>query len=87
MKLLCSADCRETDDDDDATIRYTKKFLTVVCRKALGFDDDHRRSLIEIVQRMERDKQRDHLYAYSLYELAAEQISREEVSLLTFFIK
>lgn len=82
IMLSCSADCRETvDDEDDATRRYTKRFLTIVCRRALGFVDGHCRSLMEIVQRMERDKRRDRPYAYGLFELAVEQIGRYEVSI------
>lgn len=71
-------DCRETEDDDDTT-RYTKRFLTIVCRRVLGFVDDHRCSLVEIVEQMDRDKRRDHLYAYGLYELAVELLSNAEV--------
>lgn len=74
-------DCGESEEDDNTT-RYTKILLTIVCRKALllGSVDDHRRSLAEIVEHMERERRRDHLYAYSLYELAAEQICYAEVS-------
>lgn len=79
-KILCSTDCRESVDDDDTT-RYTKQFLTIVCQRALGTVDNYCRSLMEIVQRMEHDKRRDHLYAYGLFELASEQIDRCEVSI------
>lgn len=78
--LFYLTDCRESEEDDDTT-RYTKILLTIVCRKALssGSVDDHRRSLAEIVEQMEREQRRDHLYAYALYELAAEQICHAQV--------
>lgn len=74
-------DCRENERDDETT-RYQKMLLAVVFRKALspGSVGDHRRCLIEIVEQMERDERRDHLYAYGLYELAAEQVASVEVS-------
>lgn len=80
-KNLCFTDCKEAKDDDDAT-RLTKQLLTVICRKALGSVDQNycTRSLAEIVKRMDRDKRRDHLYVYGLYELAIEQIGRTKVS-------
>ncbi|XP_025412758.1 tetratricopeptide repeat protein 39C-like isoform X2 [Sipha flava] len=75
-----AAHCDESDDDDDAT-RFAKQLLTVICRKALGASVGLHyasRSLAEIVERMDRDKRRDHLYVYGLYELAVEQIGHPE---------
>lgn len=88
--FIYAADCRENKNDNETT-RYQKKLLTIVCRKALSsdgpVDEDHRRCLTEIVEQMERDKRRDHLYAYGLYELAAEQVGSIEVSIRLFRVR
>ncbi|XP_022173873.1 tetratricopeptide repeat protein 39C-like isoform X2 [Myzus persicae] len=72
------SDCQEAEDDDN-TMWYTKQLLTIVCRRVLGFVDDHCHSLIEIVENMDRNQRRDHLYVYGVYELTAEQIRHIEV--------
>jgi len=77
--LLLLTDCQEAEDDDN-TMWYTKQLLTIVCRRVLGFVDDHCHSLIEIVENMDRNQRRDHLYVYGVYELTAEQIRHIEVS-------
>ncbi|XP_001950347.2 tetratricopeptide repeat protein 39C-like isoform X1 [Acyrthosiphon pisum] len=71
------SDCQEAEDDDN-TMWYTKQLLTIVCRRVLGFVDDHCHSLIEIVENMDRNQRRDHLYVYGVYELTAEQIRHIE---------
>lgn len=77
------ADCKEFEGADDDTTRYMAAFLTTLCRRALqtrGDNDEYLSRLTKIVELMEREKRRDHLYAYGLYELAAEQISSAAVS-------
>ncbi|CAH1708028.1 unnamed protein product [Aphis gossypii] len=71
------SDCQEAEDDDN-TMLYTKQLLTVVCQRVLGFVDDYRQSLIDIVENMDRNQRRDHLYVYGVYELTAEQIRHNE---------
>lgn len=78
-------DCQEAEDDDN-TMLYTKQLLTVVCQRVLGFVDDHRQSLIDIVENMDRNQRRDHLYVYGVYELTAEQIRHNEVSIVLLII-
>lgn len=84
--MLLLADCQEAEDDDN-TMWYTKQLLKTVCRKVLGFVDNYRHSLIEIVENMDRNQRRDHLYVYGVYELTAEQISHAEVSKVLLIIK
>jgi len=79
-------DCQEAEDDDN-TMWYTKQLLTIVCRRVLGFVDNHCHSLTEIVENMDRNQRRDHLYVYGVYELTAEQIRHIEVSEILLIIK
>ncbi|XP_060839188.1 tetratricopeptide repeat protein 39C-like isoform X2 [Rhopalosiphum padi] len=71
------SDCQEAEDDDN-TMWYTKQLLAVVCRRVLGFGNDHCQSLIDIVENMDRNQRRDHLYVYGVYELTTEQIRHTE---------
>uniref|UniRef100_A0A2S2P8J6 Uncharacterized protein n=1 Tax=Schizaphis graminum TaxID=13262 RepID=A0A2S2P8J6_SCHGA len=71
------SDCQEAEDDDN-TMWYTKQLLAVVCRRILGFGNDHRQSLIDIVENMDRNQRRDHLYVYGVYELTTELIKHIE---------
>lgn len=86
ISILLLVDCQKAEDDDN-TMWYTKQLLTIVCRRVLGFVDDHCHSLVEIVENMDRNQRRDHLYVYGVYELTAEQIRHIEVSKGLLIIK
>ncbi|XP_050419574.1 tetratricopeptide repeat protein 39C-like isoform X2 [Adelges cooleyi] len=71
-------DCQD-DDTDKVTQRFTKKLLIAVCRRQTMECDNCRGSMLyELIGNMKKHKYGDHVYAYALYEMAIELISRPE---------